>query len=296
MSAKRTRSVANLEQQENARKQTKLSWPLTSQSPSSPSRADADDVQSRSAKKSTARKPAAKKDPTPNKQYKDALKKVDKLFNGLVKRYKPNPTSFPVTADDFAAAMACIIPEVKKLRETSPAAAFNLLLDMGEHSYGDLDGSVKASGYGDTEEPFKKMDDLLLELITARRGADGEVLTKTTDEAYKVEPPHSDIQYSEEREVRRSLGKKRPNKQEWGQLDRARLSDLRNLFNLRRDRREAADDWVGNALNDIIETGGRIDQYGIGTHYFHKSIGALAEIKGIERPALARPPPETPIF
>jgi hypothetical protein len=41
-------------------------------------------------KKPAAAKPA-KKGPTPEKLYKDALNSIDKTFNTLLKKYKPNP-------------------------------------------------------------------------------------------------------------------------------------------------------------------------------------------------------------
>lgn len=184
------------------------------------------------------------------------------------------------------------LPTVKTLSETSPAAAFNLLLDIGEHAYGDLDAWAKSCGYGETEGPYKEMDELLVEIINARREADGvDVDSATTSAArpYAVEPSHSDLG-GEEPAVQILWGKKRVNTQLVKKLGRARLADLKTMFNARRERRDVAEDWAGNALNDLIETGGRIDQYGIGKHFFHKSIGLLASIKGVERPALAPPP------
>ncbi|XXG95016.1 hypothetical protein Hte_001276 [Hypoxylon texense] len=253
------------------------------------------------AKKETAGKSVAKKDPTPSKLYKDTIKEVDKVFNALVKRYNKSLTRWSgVTADDFARSMeAKFLPTVKSLSETSPAASFNLLLDIGEHAYGDLDAWPKACGYGETKEPYENMDDLLIEIINARREADGAdtdgaiedraaaVISAT--EPYVVEPSYADLG-GEESAVRSLWGKKRANMQLMKKLERARLADLKTMFNTRRERRGVAKDWAGNALNDLVETGGRIDQYGIGEHFFQKSIGLLASIKGVERPALARPP------
>lgn len=45
-----------------------------------------------------------------------------------------------------------------------------------------------------------------------------------------------------------------------------------------------AADWAGNAVNDLSETRRRIDGWGLGEHYFAKSIAQLSAIKGIEVP------------
>ncbi|KAI1775663.1 hypothetical protein F4818DRAFT_414563 [Hypoxylon cercidicola] len=266
MGAKRRGSEANLEQRGDASKQKK-----------------------------TARTSPAKKEPTPsNKLYKDTLKKVDKVFNALVKKYSANPTEWSgVTADTFATSMeAAFLPIVKSLSATSPVIAFNLLMDIGEHAYGDLDASAKASGFGETEEPYKRMDDQMVEIINARREADGTDADGTNVSAakpYAVEPSYSDLG-GDESALRSLWGKKHPNIQQRKQLDRARLADLKAMFNARRERRDAAQDWAGNALNDLVETGGRIGEYGIDTHFFQKSVGLLALIKGVERPVFAEPP------
>lgn len=90
MGAKRRCSEANLERRGDAPKQTKISWPLSSQPSRSPDGNDSDTEPP--AKKRMARTSAAKKDPTPSKLYKDTIKKVDKVFNGLVKMYNKNLT------------------------------------------------------------------------------------------------------------------------------------------------------------------------------------------------------------
>lgn len=72
------------------------------------------------------------------------------------------------------------------------------------------------------------MDNLLVELINARRGAnsvDTEDASGGSTKAYKVEPSHSDMG-GEERARRECIGKKRPNKQQQKQLGRARLADF----------------------------------------------------------------------
>ncbi|KAI2472381.1 hypothetical protein F4781DRAFT_383458 [Annulohypoxylon bovei var. microspora] len=293
MAPKRTRSQANLDLRKDGQTQTKLSWSTTPQRSSSSNESDDDEVAPQGAKKQKAQKPAVKKDPTPAKLYKDALKSVDKTFNGYMKKYKLNPTPWDgITADDFAQAMTSFIPTARELAEVSPAFAFNLVLDLGEHSYGDLDATVKAAGFGESEKPHQELDELLVSLITTRVGADANA-GKVPGQAYAVALPHAEV-CVEERALRKMLRGKRdgPNKRERGLLDRARRDGLKTLFETRRERRETVEDWAGNALNDLLETGGRIDQYGIGRHYFRKSIDLLAEVKGVARPELRDPPRE----
>ncbi|KAI1445296.1 hypothetical protein F5Y02DRAFT_427029 [Annulohypoxylon stygium] len=262
MSAKRTRSQANLEEQGNAPKQTKITSMIRAPS-NSPSTKD-----KKAAAPKPAKKPASKKDPTPAKLYKDTLNQVDKKFNVMLKRYKPNPRPMSgITSDNFAAAMASFIPKTQQLAETSPIMAFNLVLDLGEHAYGDLDGCVNASGYGGTEEPYQELDDLLVSLINARLALD-ENKGLVPGQEYKAEPPHEEVGVLERQmhRLNRDQWEKRgPNKQAGATLDRAHREDLRGLLERRRERREIAEDWAGNALNDLLETGGRIDHKGCRT-------------------------------
>lgn len=57
---------------------------------------------------------------------------------------------------------------VDALKNESIPLAFNLILDIGEYSYGDVDYGAKTSGYGDTDEPFQAMDNALLDMIESR--------------------------------------------------------------------------------------------------------------------------------
>jgi hypothetical protein len=81
----------------------------------------------------------------------------------------------------------------------------------------------------------------------------------------------------------------RVNKRDNLYLARMRVQDMHTLFNRRRERREkillgegGVGDWVGNALNELVETRCRIEEYGLGEHFFGASIKALAEIKGVD--------------
>lgn len=178
-------------------------------------------------------------------------------------------------------------PKVKNLREESTSAAFNLLLDLGEHAYGDLEACCKAGGFGDSDEPYKAMDGMLVELITARNEA--QVVSdddhNSSDDGFVIKPSSGDIG-GEEKAILDDLGGKHPNKQERGWLQRARRADLKAMFETRRQRRVSVEDWVGNALNDLAETRSRIEGYGLGDHFFRESIDLLSSIKGIEPPPM----------
>lgn len=63
--------------------------------------------------------------------------------------------------------------------------------------------------------------------------------------------------------------------------DRYRADDLRTLCEVRRARREAARAWMGNTLNDLVETRQRTASCGPGDHYFRLSIQKLCELKGV---------------
>src|SRR5882757_8590774 len=49
------------------------------------------------------------------------------------------------------------LPDVEKLLVDSPKHAFNLLMYIGEKAHADLDYGPKMCGFGDTDEPYKKM-------------------------------------------------------------------------------------------------------------------------------------------
>ncbi|KAH9909920.1 hypothetical protein F4778DRAFT_713399, partial [Xylariomycetidae sp. FL2044] len=271
---KRSASEADLQTQSRALKQSRLSFNGAH---------NAQDAPPTQGKKPVARRAAGKKAPSPEKLYKDTIAIIDKTFNQLHKKYKPNPNGWSgITADNFAGMMQTFLPAVRKLKEDSPMSAFNLVMDIGEHAYGDLEACMKSSGFGDTEEPFQRMDELAVSIIDElRTGAESEVSDQ--GHAFEIRPSGGDMG-KEEKEILELLSPKRPNKQERKELDRARLADLKALFATRRERRLSTDDWAGNALNDLVETRDRIGQYGIGEHFFCNTIKSLASIKGIEPP------------
>jgi hypothetical protein len=195
-----------------------------------------------------------------------------------------SPADFgPQTADDVSAAFARqFLPVAKKLMHDSPVLAFNLVLDIGEHAYGDIDYGAKSAGYGDTEEPFRAMDQLLEDIIQARLKQHPAVLK--AEEPFVISPAANDLGTSLD-EFCKLLGPKgiRNKEQAKGRIALMR-ADQDLLMERRRSRRMHAVDWVGNALNDLCETRQRIEGWGLGKHYFAGSIGRLCEIKGVDIP------------
>lgn len=166
-------------------------------------------------------------------------------------------------------------------------------MHLGESSYGDLTVCIKSSGWGSAEWDFEVFDKLAVELIKAilegqkKKPSMPAAAEADADEEkpFVLAPSTKDMgdawQY-----IREDVGDKFPNKQEFARLKKARLADLKTLFQRRKERRESTGDWVGNALNDLVETRDRIDAFGIGDHYFEKAIALLASVKGVEVPPL----------
>jgi hypothetical protein len=69
-------------------------------------------------------------------------------------------------------------------------------------------------------------------------------------------------------------------------LERAKVSDMHDLFERRRERRglilKEKGDWAGNALIELAETRERIEAYGIGKHFLRHSIKKLVDLKGVD--------------
>lgn len=140
------------------------------------------------------------------------------------------------------------------LKHESLLLAFNLILDIGEHSYGDVDYGAKTCGYGDTDEPFQAMDTALLEIIESRLGdcTDNEC----NDVAFVLSPTTDDMGTSQD-ELREALKPKGiRNKSQFLINDRARRGDQQLLMTRRSTRRMDKVDWAGNALNDRASTAG----------------------------------------
>ncbi|KAF2671196.1 hypothetical protein BT63DRAFT_477723 [Microthyrium microscopicum] len=105
------------------------------------------------------------------KIYATTCKKARETYNKLEKRIPGMDFGmFSPTADEFSAAIVTLLPSVKTLLEApanGPVYAFNLLMCLADHSYagGDLTAWPKICGFGDTDKPFKAMDELLVQII-----------------------------------------------------------------------------------------------------------------------------------
>ncbi|TID27345.1 putative glycoside hydrolase family protein [Venturia nashicola] len=103
------------------------------------------------------------------------MKHIYSDYAKLLKDYIYNPNGYyGVTADNFSSRMALCIPAIAKLSETRPKDAFQVMMYASEHCYGDLDFCYKSSGFGETEEPFKKMDGSMVEIIEKRVAEEGK--------------------------------------------------------------------------------------------------------------------------
>ena len=78
----------------------------------------------------------------------------------------------------------------------------------------------------------------------------------------------------------------RPNKQQYGQLQRQKLAWENERREEKRERRESVDDWVTVALQDLKEERDYLAEYGV-EKYFPKSIARLEELLGSETNAAA---------
>ena len=141
------------------------------------------------------------------------------------------------------------LPVVKSLSEDldSPLLAFLLLCDVAEHSYGNLEFSVKCSGWGDTEDPFKRMDKVMVEVISLLALASNDTKSegeegKEGKEGFEVKPSKEDMgtEWDAKFAALNSLKEKirRWSKQDNLGLRHARERDLRTLFARRREKRD----------------------------------------------------------
>jgi len=213
------------------------------------------------------------------KAYTALVKAVTKQFTAMLKKQKVPPRGgrCPITADDYADAMAGHLPEVDKILELSPKHAFLAILYLADHAYGDIESCAKSAGYGDTEPAFQEMDALLYKTINARLVVDPPRFDVEGD------PGKKKLRYGGELAAyRRLLGRYPRNKREFLEVKKLRRADLRDRNEKMRERREVALDWISNSLEDIAETKKAINPYGIGLEFFKKSIKEMEEYRDLE--------------
>ncbi|KAK5662445.1 hypothetical protein OQA88_8356 [Cercophora sp. LCS_1] len=222
--------------------------------------------------------------------YKRTLMDIDETYDEVEKKYGQKDCK----ADELAAEMGQFVNIAETLASSSPFLAFNLLLDIGEHAYDDIDFEqlqfdprVQPAMYSDdppdrsgdqTETLFECMDRLMVRIIH-ELGSTGP----QEDKAPNVKPHKRDMGRSFSLpgcDVRTF------SKQMYLRLQSDRQNDLLHLIRVRRKRREIAGtrSWALNALNDLTETGSRIERRHakLGKFYFPVTISKLCRLKGVD--------------
>ncbi|OCL05072.1 hypothetical protein AOQ84DRAFT_414501 [Glonium stellatum] len=253
---------------------------------SQPSDSDDTDPPAKPTKKKTATSNRATKSTKSTKKpagttknseklYKASITAIDKKSKELARRMKPNQGMYGVTSDHYAIAMAKFLPDVEKLLVDSPKHAFNLLMYIGEQAHADLDFGPKMCGFGDTEEPYKKMDQVMVRVIDKRVEADGKVEATSMEQGID----EGNDSENELKAYMKELGGKRPNKSERNWIDKLRQKEAALKIQTAKLRRETAEAWAPIALRDMVVMRDYLDEYGIGDHYFHDSIAKLEAFK-----------------
>ncbi|KAJ9643888.1 hypothetical protein H2199_003754 [Coniosporium tulheliwenetii] len=227
------------------------------------------------------------------KLYNDTLALVSKKYKALEKGYKINPTIWSgVTSDNVAKAMAKFLPTVEKLLDMEhnegPKLAFDLLMWIADHAHADHEFSWKMSGWGQTEKPYKDMDQVMLRIIDARLQREGAIasgsslLNSSPSLSSPVRVPFgaNDDASDSDAEVKEFLSRLKGNwpnnKQQRKAFDLLRSERLKGGANKRRLRREKEERWAPLALKDLRHKRKvHMEPYGIGEHFFRESIKRL---------------------
>jgi hypothetical protein len=247
---------------------------------------EASDVEERPRKKAGGEKKFAKKMADPKKQstktarqtYTSILGKVDKKVGELDRKCKAQgPNGRGYNSDNYAKAVAEFLPEVIDLSNMDGGVkfAFNLALYLGEHAHGDFYISIKMSGYGGSEEPYKALDEVMLGLIERRKDEATENDVQAVEATSLPLVPHRWTEADADVGVFKTG---RPNKQQRNQIVRQRQEWTKERSKKARERREITKDWVCNALVELTDERDYLDDFGL-EGYFTKSIARLEELK-----------------
>ncbi|THW94168.1 hypothetical protein D6D17_08096 [Aureobasidium pullulans] len=232
-------------------------------------------------KPTPAKKATATKSPTVAKTYKDAIKALETALKSLdAKVRKMSPNSRTITTDTYADMASKHLKAVNALEKMDKGLvyAFNMAMAVADASHTDCDTTPKMGGFGDSEGPFKEMDGILVRLI---EGRNEEAPAKRQEGLPTVRKrwTRADGDVGE-------FKTGRPNKQQYGQLQRQKLAWENERREERRERRESVNDWVTVALQDLKEERDYLAEYGV-EKYFPKSIARLEELLGSETDAAA---------
>ncbi|KAF2093857.1 hypothetical protein NA57DRAFT_80857 [Rhizodiscina lignyota] len=256
-----------------------------------PKRAKKSSAETKKSKASaqTVKKGGSSSKKSPEKLYNGAVTSIEKAYKSLEKKIKPNFGS--VTSDSFADAMVDRASTAKALLNMPPDGgryAFNLLMYLGDNSYGgqDLSYTTKFCGCG-AAGSYSKLDELMLQAIDAcieaEKGADNSDPTSTTEENAAAEQAFVDEQAAADElaALERAIAhKSRPNKSEYNERVKWRRAAFREKVENARRRRDVVVDWKTNALKDLEETKEHLSGFGIDKYYFPKSISKMRELTG----------------
>jgi hypothetical protein len=252
---------------------------------------EASDVEERPRKKAgTEKKKPTKKTADPKKQnaktaqqtYTSIIGKIDKKVKELDRKCKAQgPNGRAYNSDNYAKAMASFLPEVTELSGMDVKLAFNLMLYLGEHVHGDFYMCIKMGGFGDSERPYKELDEIMLGLVERRKDEATENGVHKASEATSLPTvPHRWTEADADVGVFKTG---RPNKQQRNQMVRQREEWTKKRSKKLRERREITKDWVGNALLELTDQRDFLADYGL-NGYFIKSITRLEELKSTINP------------
>ncbi|KAG2168261.1 hypothetical protein JADG_008000 [Aureobasidium aubasidani] len=228
-----------------------------------------------------AKKATATKSPTVAKTYKDAIKALETALKSLdAKVRKMSPNSRAITTDTYADMASKHLKAVNALEkmEGGLVYAFNMAMAVADASHTDCDTTPKMGGFGDSEGPFGEMDGMLVGLIERRNG-EGSAKRQEGLPTVRKRWTRADGDVGE-------FKTGRPNKQQYGQLQRQKLAWENERREEKRERRESVDDWVTVALQELKEERDYLAEYGV-EKYFPKSIARLEELLGSETDAAA---------
>jgi hypothetical protein len=117
------------------------------------------------------------------------------------------------------------------------------MLYVADASHADCDTSVEMCGYGDSEEPFGVLDAQLLDSIEKRHAQ--------SPATRQDELPTVPKRWTKADDDVGVFKTGRPNKQQYGQIERQGLEWEKDGREKKRERRETVNDWVAVALQDL---------------------------------------------
>ena len=201
------------------------------------------------------------------KLYNNTIKAIDrevKKYDAILQKLTGRCDSF--TTDDYAESVVKHFSAFRELVKLDRVMAFNLLLSMADASHTDLDSTIKASGFGESEGAFAHLDGALVVLIEGR--------DKPTEAQHATELPPVPHRWTYEDAAVGVFKTGYPNKQQRNEMHKQKLDWERDRTERRRQRRVDEEDWVKVALSDLVEERDYLKEYGV-ERYLPTSIASL---------------------